>query len=151
MSVRLVKSGRGNPLVGIHGRGARPLLDDAEEVEDPLTDMLSKSATDPGPDPGGGGGGDGSGGPHAAITGATAGSTGGHYRSGCWYGGASHANLCHRGNSLSHRGVLAPTGAGIGGGGRGYGGGGDSHRDRIHYGRGAESSLVGVYGIGFAI
>ena len=75
MSVRLVKSGRSNPPVGIRGRGARPLPDDAEEVEDPLTDMLSKSATDPGPDPGGGGG-DGSGGPPAAITGAAAGSTG---------------------------------------------------------------------------
>ena len=69
MSVRLVKSGRWNPPVGIHGQGACPLPDDAEEVEDPLTDMLSKSATDPGPDPGGGGGGNGSGGPPAAITG----------------------------------------------------------------------------------
>ena len=75
MSVRLVRSGRWNPPVGICGRGARPLPDDAEEVEDPLTDMLSKSATDPGPDPGGGGG-DGSGGPPAAITGATARTTG---------------------------------------------------------------------------
>ena len=72
MSVRLVKSGRWNPPVGIRGRGACPLPDDAEEVEDPLTDMLSKSATDPGPDPGGGGG-DGSGGPHATITGAAIG------------------------------------------------------------------------------
>ena len=44
---------------------------DAEEVEDPLTDILSKSAMDPGPDPGGGGG-DGSGGPPAAIAGAAA-------------------------------------------------------------------------------
>ena len=53
----------------------RPLPDDAEEVEDPLTDILSKSATDPGPDPGGGGD-DGSGGPPATITGATARTTG---------------------------------------------------------------------------
>ena len=82
MSVRLIKSGRWNPPVGIRGRGARTLPDDAEEVEDPLTDMLSKSATDPGPDPGGGGG-DGSGGPHAAITGAAARKYQGHYRSGC--------------------------------------------------------------------
>ena len=51
MSVRLIKSGRWNPPVGICGRGACPLPDDAEEVEDPLTDMLSKSATDPRPDP----------------------------------------------------------------------------------------------------
>ena len=65
----------GNPPVGIRGRGALPLPEDTEEVEDPLTDMLSKSAMDPGPDPGGGGG-DGSGGLHAAITGAAARSTG---------------------------------------------------------------------------
>ena len=75
MSVRLVRSGRWNLLVGIHGRGAHPLPDDAEEVEDLLTDMLSKSAMDPGPDPGGGGG-DGSGGPPATITGAADGSAG---------------------------------------------------------------------------
>ena len=55
MSVRLVRSGRWNLPVGICGRGACPLPDDAEEVEDLLTDILSKSATDPGPDPGGGG------------------------------------------------------------------------------------------------
>ena len=75
VSVRLVRSGRWNPPVGIHGRGVRPLPDDAEEVEDLLTDILSKSAMDPGPDPGGGGG-DGSGGPPAAITGAAASATG---------------------------------------------------------------------------
>ena len=75
VSVRLVRSRRWNPPVGICGRGAHPLPDDAEEVEDPLTDMLLKSATDPGTDPGGGGG-DGSGGPPGAITGATAGSAG---------------------------------------------------------------------------
>ena len=75
VSIRLIKSGRWNLPVGIHGWGARPLPDDAEEVEDPLTDMLSKSAMDPGPDPGGGGG-DGSGGPPATITGAAARTTG---------------------------------------------------------------------------
>ena len=63
--------GDGIRQLGIRGRGALPLPEDTEEVEDPLTDMLSKSATDPGPDPGGGGG-DGSGGLHAAITGAAA-------------------------------------------------------------------------------
>ena len=51
-----------------------PLPDDAEEVEDPLTDILSKSAMNPGSDPGGGGS-DGSGGPPATITGAVAGAT----------------------------------------------------------------------------
>ena len=75
MSVRLVRSGRWNPPVGIHGQGACPLPDDAEEVEDPLTDILSKSAMDPGSDPGGGGG-NGSGGPPATITGAAASATG---------------------------------------------------------------------------
>ena len=48
-----VRSGRWNPPVGIRGQGACPIPDDTEEVEDPLTDMLSKSAMDPGPDPGG--------------------------------------------------------------------------------------------------
>ena len=62
MSVRLVKSGRWNPPVGTHGRGAHPHTEDAEEVEDLLTDILSKSAADPRSDPGGGGG-KGSGGP----------------------------------------------------------------------------------------
>ena len=56
-------------------RCARPHPEDAEEVEDPLTDILSKSATDPGSDPGGGGG-EGSGGPPATNTGAAAGATG---------------------------------------------------------------------------
>ena len=62
MSIRLVKSGRWNPPVRTHGRGAHPHTEDAEEVEDLLTDILSKSAVDPGSDPGGGGG-EGSGGP----------------------------------------------------------------------------------------
>ena len=74
VSVRLVKSGRWNPPVGTHGQGAHPHTEDAEEVEDPLTDILSKSAMDPGSDPGGGGG-EGSGGPPATITGAVAGAT----------------------------------------------------------------------------
>ena len=75
VSIRLVRSGRWNPPVGICGQGACPLPDDAEEVEDLLTDILSKSATDPSSDPGGGGG-KGSGGPPATITGAVAGATG---------------------------------------------------------------------------
>ena len=62
MSVRLVKSGRWNPPVGTCGWGAHPCTEDAEEMEDPLTDILSKSASDPSSDPGGGGG-EGSGGP----------------------------------------------------------------------------------------
>ena len=52
-----------------------PCTEDAEEVEDPLTDILSKSAVDPGSDPGGGGG-EGSGGPPTIITGAVAGAAG---------------------------------------------------------------------------
>ena len=56
VSIRLVKSGRWNPPVGAHGQGAHPHTEDAEEVEDLLTDILSKSAVDPDSDPGGGGG-----------------------------------------------------------------------------------------------
>ena len=56
MSDRLVKSGRWNPPVGICGQGARSCTEDAEEVEDLVTDILSKSPADPGSDPGGGGG-----------------------------------------------------------------------------------------------
>ena len=52
--MRLVRSGRWNPPVGTHGRGAQPHTEDTEEVEDPLTDILSKSTVDPGSDPGGG-------------------------------------------------------------------------------------------------
>ena len=75
VSVRLVRSGRWNPPVGIHGQGVCPHPEDAEEVEDLLTDILLKSATDPGSDPGGGGG-KGSGGPPATTTRAAAGATG---------------------------------------------------------------------------
>ena len=103
MSVRLVRSGRWNPPVGIHGQGVHPLPDDADEVEDLLTDILSKSAADPGSDPGGGGG-EGSGGPPATITRAVAGATGFATGVGIWYGDTSHAGLCYRGNSLSHQG-----------------------------------------------
>ena len=42
--------------LGTHGWGACPRTEDAEEVKDLLTDILSKSAVDPGSDPGGGGG-----------------------------------------------------------------------------------------------
>ena len=108
MSVRLVRSGRWNLPVGICGWGAHPLPDDAEEVEDLLTDMLLKSATDPGPDPGGGGG-NGSGGPPATITGAAARTTG-LLQDGCWYGDTSHAGLCHWDNSLSHQGCWCQWG-----------------------------------------
>ena len=103
MSVRLVRSGRWNLPVGIHGQGAHPLPDDAEEVDDLLTDILLKSATDPGPDPRGGGG-NGSGGPPAAITGATASATG--FTTGTGVGMVTLATLACAtgGNSLSHRG-----------------------------------------------
>ena len=80
-----------------------PCPEDAEEVEDPLTDILSKSATDPGSDPGGGGG-EGPGGPPCHYHWSCSWCHWIRYRSGCWYsGGTSHTGLCHRGNSLSHR------------------------------------------------
>ena len=56
-------------------RCTHPCTEDAEEVEDPLTNILSKSAVDPGSDPGGGGG-KGSGGPPAIITRAATSATG---------------------------------------------------------------------------
>ena len=122
MSVRLVRSGRWNPPVGIHGRGTRPLPDDVEEVEDLLTDTLSKSATDPGPDPGGGGG-NGSGGPPAAITRAAASATG--FTTGAGAGMVMLAMLaCATGPTAQVTGGAGIKRAGMGGGGKRYGGGG---------------------------
>ena len=75
VSVRLVRSGRWNPPVRTHGRGAQPCTKGAEVVEDPLTDILSKSATDPSLDPRGGDG-EGSGAPPITNTRAVTGATG---------------------------------------------------------------------------
>ena len=120
VSVRLVKSGRWNPPVGIHGRGAHPRTEDAEEVEDPLTDILSKSAMDPGSDPGGGGG-KGSGGPSTIITRAAASATG--FATGVGVGIVTLATLaCTTGATAWFTGGAGINGARMGGGGKEYGG-----------------------------
>ena len=51
-------------------------------------------------------------GPPAAITGAATGATGFTTGVVCWYSGASHAGLCHRGQLLGSPGVLASMGLG---------------------------------------
>ena len=148
VSIRLVRSGRWNPPVGIRGRGVRPLPDDAEEVEDVLTDMLLKSAMDPGPDPGGGGG-DRSGGPPAPITGAAARSTG--FATGVAVGMVMPAMLaCVTGATARVTGGAGTNRAWMGGGGKGYGGGGTPIGIGVIMAGGGKFTCGG-YGIGFAI
>ena len=129
MSVRLVKSGRWNLPVGTHGWGAWPHTEDAEEVEDPLTDILSKSAMDPGSDPGGGGG-KGSGGPPTIITGAAASATG--FTTGAGVGMVMLATLAYTTGAMA----WVTGGAGINGWRRqGIWRGWNPYWDRSHYGR----------------
>ena len=121
MSMRLVKSGRWNPPVRTHGRGAHPCTEDAEEVEDLLIDILSKSAVDPSSDPGGGGG-KGSGGPPATNTRAVAGATG--FATGGVVGIGTLATLaCTGGVTPCVASRASANGAAMGGGGKEYGGG----------------------------
>ena len=122
MSVRLVKLGRWNPPVGNHGQGACHCTEDAEEVEDLLTDILSKSSVDPSSDPRGGGG-KGSGGPPATNTGAAAGAT--HFATGGTVGIGALATLaCTGGATACVVSGASVSGAVMGGGGKEYGGGG---------------------------
>ena len=136
MSIRLVKSGRQNLPVGTHGQGAHSRTEDAEGVEDPLTDILSKSAVDPGSDPGGGGG-KGSGGPPAIITRAVAGATG---FTTC--GGVSMVVLatlaCTTGAMAWVTSGAGTNGAAMGGGGKEYGGGGTPIRIGVIRGGGGK-------------
>ena len=148
MSVRLVKSGRWNPPVGTHGRGAHSHTEDAEEVEDLLTDILSKSAVDPGSDPGGGGG-EGSGGPPAIITRAPAGATG--FTTG---GGVDMVALamlaCTTGAMTWVASGTGTNGAAMGGGGKEYGGGGTPIGIGAIRGGGGKFNCGG-YWIGFRV
>ena len=122
MSVRLVRSGRWDPPVGTHGWGAEPHTEEAEEVEDLLTDILSKSTVDPGSDPRGGGG-KGSGAPPATNTGAVAGATG--FTTGWAIGIGALATLaCTSGATACIASRAGANGAAKGGGGKEYGGGG---------------------------
>ena len=91
-------------------------------VEDPLTDILSKSTADPGSDPGGGGG-EGSGAPPATNTGAAAGATG--FATGWAIGIGALATLaCTGGATACIAGRADANRAEMGGGGKEYGGGG---------------------------
>ena len=142
MSVRLVKSGRWNLPVGTHGQGACPCTEDAEEVEDPLTDILSKSATDPGSDSGGGGG-EGSGGPPTIITGAAAGATG--FATGGAVGMVALATLaCTTGAMAWVAGGAGTNGAVMHGGGKEYGGGGTPIRIGVIRGGGGKFNCGGI-------
>ena len=148
MSVRLVKSGRWNPPVGTHGQGARPCTEDAEEVEDPLMDILSKSAADPCSDPGGGGG-KGSGSPPATNTGAVAGATG--FATGWVMGIGALATLaCTDGATTCVASGAGANGAVMGGGGKEYGGGGTPIRIGVIRGGGGKFNCGG-YWIGFIL
>ena len=89
-------------------------------MEDPLTDILLKSAVDPDSDPGGGGG-KGSGGPPTIITGAVAGATG--FATGVGVGMVMLATLaCTTGAMAWVTGGAGINGAVMGGGGKEYGG-----------------------------
>ena len=148
MSVRLVKSGRWNLPVGICGQGVHPCTEDAEEVEDLLTDILSKSAADPSSDPGGGGG-KGSGGPPTIITGAVAGATG--FAAGAGVGMVTLATLaCTAGAMAWVASDTGINGAVMGGGGKEYGGGGTPIRIGVIMGGGGKFTCGG-YDIGFRV
>ena len=92
-------------------------------VEDLLTDMLSKSTTDPSWDPVGGGG-EGSGGPPVTNTGAATG-----FATGWVIGIGALATLaCTSMATACIAGRAGATGAVMGGGGKEYGGGGTPTR-----------------------
>ena len=150
MFVRLVKSGKWNPPVGTRGRGACPHTEDAEEVEDLLTDILSKSAVDPGSDPERWG--------WQRVWWSPCHQHWGQcsqyhwicYRWGCGYSGTSHVGLHWWGNGLSVAGGAGANGAVIGGGGKEYGGGGTPIRIGVIMGGGGKFNCGG-YWIGFRV
>ena len=117
-------------------------------MEDLLTDILSKSAVDPGSDPGGGGG-EGSGGPPTIITRAVAGATG--FATGAGVGMVMLAMLaCTAGAMAWVASGAGINGAVMGGGGKGYGGGGTPIRIGVIMGGGGKFTCGG-YGIGFRV
>ena len=148
LSVRLVKSGRWNLPVGTHGWGACPHTEDAEEVEDLLTDILSKSAVDPGSDPGGGGG-EGSGGPPTIITRAAASATG--FTTGGAVSMVAMATLACTSGAMAWVTSGAVTNRAVmGGGGKEYGGGGTPIGIGVIRGGGGKFNCGG-YRIGFRV
>ena len=117
-------------------------------MEDPLTDILLKSAADPGSDPGGGGG-KGSGGPPTIITRAAAGATG--FATGAGVGMVMLAMLaCTAGAMAWVAGGAGINGAMMGGGGKEYGGGGTPIGIGVIMGGGGKFTCGG-YGIGFRV
>ena len=116
MSMRLVKFGRWKPPVGTCGWGAQPHTEGVEAVEDPLTDILSKSIAEPGGDPGGGGG-IGSDAPPATNMGAAAGIAG--FAIGWVMGAGALTTLTCTGTATACvAGGAGANGAAMGGGGK---------------------------------
>ena len=144
--MRLVKSGRWKPPVGTCGWGAWPHTNGVEVVDDPLTDILSKSIADPGGDPGGGGG-IGSGAPPATNTGAVTGAAG--FPIGCMMGAGAFTMLaCTCGVTASIADGTGANRVAMGRGGKEYEGGETPNGiGAIIEGRGKFS--CGGYGIGF--
>ena len=148
VSMRLVRSRRWNPPVGTHERGAQPHTEGVEVVEDPLTDILSKSIVDLSPDPGGGGG-KGSGAPPVTNTGAAAGVTG--FPTGWAMGiGALAMLACTSVATACIAGEAGANGAAMGGGGKEYGGGGTPNGMGVIMGCRGKFNCGG-YGIGFIL
>ena len=117
-------------------------------MEDLLTDILSKSAVDPGSDPGGGGG-EGSGGPPTTITGAAASATG--FTTGAGVGIVMLAMLaCATGAMAWVTSGAGINGAAMSGGGKEYGGSGTPIRIGVIRGSGGKFTCAG-YGIGFRV
>ena len=117
-------------------------------MEDLLTDILSKSAVDPGSDPGGWGG-KGSGGSPTIITRAAASATG--FTTGGGMGMVMLATLaCTAGAKAWVTSGAGINGAAMGGGGKEYGGGGTPIRIGVIRGGGGKFDCVG-YWIGFRV
>ena len=146
MSVRLVRSGRWKPPVGTYGWGAQPCTEGVEAVEDPLTDILSKSIVDPSSDPGCGGG-EGSGAPPVTNTRAAAGAA--RFATGWAMGMGAFATLaCTSMATACIAGRAGANGAAMGGGGKDYGGGGTPNGMGTIMGGGGKFNCGG-YWIGF--
>ena len=123
--------------MGPVGQGVHPHTEDAEEVEDLVTDILSKSAADPGSDPGGGGWQRVRWSPLPSSLGAVASATG--FTTGGAVGMVTLATLaCTTGAMAWVTGGAGINGAVMGGGGKEYGGGGTPIRIGVIRGGGGK-------------
>ena len=144
--MRLVRSRRWKPPVRTHRQGAQPCTDGVEAVDNPPTDMLSKSIMDPSSDPGGRGG-IGSGAPPATNMGAVVGAAG--FAIGWVMGAGVFITLaCTGGVTACIAGRTSANEAAMGGGGKEYGGGGTPNGIVAIIGGGGKFNYKG-YGIGF--